>query len=359
MTSLLAFSASRVNRGGGGDGLGFTATAMGFYMFARMAIGCFVSCLFASPLAHAAGSAGDTASLAPAAPTIAQQEAQVAAAGVAAGNPQKEARLKEGSAPPGYCLVWGDEFNELALDARPPWSSYFRSWNTRHLAGNGDEGVKLHDDMVLANGATVGTALRQDGRWGNRTRFLHDPSQGTLKLRAFPVSEELRPQVWGFPYVASMISADLAPGQVYGYWEIRARINAIGPGHHLAFWLLPDDGSWPPEVDIFEVVGPKPTEFSANLHLPAGQAKPGMTFYQEPPTPDGFHTFAFEWTPTTMRWLIDGKVIRSHANYLPAKPLHPLISWEIGSNWPGKPDQTTPWPAEAEIDYIRVYKKRP
>ena len=113
------------------------------------------------------------------------------------------------------------------------------------------------------------------------------------------------------------------------------------------------------EVDIFEVVGPKPTEFTANLHLPAGQAKPGMTFYQEPPTADGFHIFGFEWTPTDMRWLIDGKVIRTHANYLPSKPLHPLISWEIGSSWPGKPNQTTPWPAEAEIDYIRVYKKRP
>lgn len=328
-------------------------------MFARMAIGCFVSCLFASPLAYAAGGAGSTASPAPAAPTIAQQEAQVAAADIAAGNPQKETRLKEGSPPAGYCLVWEDEFNELALDARPPWSSYYRYWNTRHLAGNGDQGVKLHDDMVLANGATVATALRQDGRWGDRKHFLHEPSSGTLKLRAFPLSAEMRPQFWGFPYVASMISGDLAPGQVYGYWEIRARINAIGPGQHLAYWLLPTDGSWPPEVDILEVVGPQPKTFTANLHLPAGQEKPGMTFYQEPSTADGFHIFGFEWTSTDMRWLIDGKVIRTHANYLPSKPLYPLLSWDIDSNWPGKPDQTTPWPGEVEIDYVRVYKKRP
>lgn len=327
-------------------------------MSVRMAVGCLVFCLLDATPARAAGDGGDAASGALGKPSAAREEVQFATAGVA-GNPQKNASARQGPVLPGYRFVWEDEFNDLALDRGPPWSSYFRIYNVRHLKGNEDEGIKLHDDMVLLNGTTAATALRQDGRWGNLNRFLHDPSQGTLKLRAFPLSADMRPRFWGFPYVASMISADLAPGQVYGYWEIRARINAIGAGHHLAFWLLPDDGSWPPEVDIFEVVGPKPTEFTANLHLPAGQEKPAMTFYPEPPTPDGFHTFGFEWTPTTMRWLIDGKIIRSHANYLPNKPLHPLISWEIGSRWPGDPNETTPWPAEAEIDYIRVYKKFP
>lgn len=317
-------------------------------MFVRIAIGCFALCLIASPPL----SAGESQ-------VSALQEAAATASGSGLATQQGASQQTPGHVPADYCLVWQDEFNELTLDARAPWSSYFRIYNVRHLAGNSDDGVKLHDDMVLPNGTTVATALRQDGRWGNRKHFLHDPSDGTLKMRAFPLSAEMRPQFWGFPYVASMISADLAPGQVYGYWEIRARVNAIGPGHHLAFWLLPDDGAWPPEVDIFEVVGPQPKTFAANLHLPAGQQKPDMTFYSEPPTPDGFHTFGFEWTPTNMRWLIDGKVIRSHANYLPNKPLHTLLSWEIASKWPGDPNQTTPWPAEVEIDYVRVYKKRP
>lgn len=315
----------------------------------RMAIGCFVLCLIASP----PGRAGEDAPPTSAGGSGEWQVGALQQAGSVA--PTTE----QAKGPASYCLVWQDEFNELALDGRPPWSSYFRRWNTRYLAGNGDQGVKVHDDMMLAGGKTVASALRQDGRWGDRKHFLHDPSGGTLKMRAFPLSEEMRPQFWGFPYVASMISADLSPGQVYGYWEIRARINAIGPGHHLAFWLLPDDGKWPPEVDILEVVGPKPKTFSANLHLPAGQEKPAMTFYPEPPSADGFHVFAFEWTPTNTRWLVDGKVIRSHPNYLPNKPMYALLSWDIDSKWPGKPDATTPWPAEVEIDYIRVYKKRP
>lgn len=258
--------------------------------------------------------------------------------------------------PSGFTLAWQDDFvTPFAIDADPSrWSSYFRKWNVRFLAGNGDEGVKVHDDMIIASGRTAADALRSDGRWGSREHYLHEVSNGTLKLRAFPLAENMRSEFWGFPYVASMISGDRLPGDSYGYWEIRARINAIGKGQHLAFWLLPDDGSWPPEVDLLEVVGTNPKQYSANLHLPDGESAPPMTFYSEPK--NTFHTIGFQWTPTLMRWTLDGKVVREHENYVIGRPFYILVSWEIGSYWPGKPDATTPWPAEAEIDYIRVYK---
>jgi beta-glucanase (GH16 family) len=153
-----------------------------------------------------------------------------------------------------------------------------------------------------------------------------------------------------------MISADLMPGQCYGYWEIRARINAIGKGQHLAFWLLPDDASWPPEFDILEVVGTNSTQFTANITT--NGTPPPMTFYQKPVSrANGFYVFGFEWTPSTMRWTVDGSVVREHSNLIADKSLYMLISWEVGSAWPGSPDGTSPWPAEVEIDYVRVYAK--
>jgi hypothetical protein len=262
--------------------------------------------------------------------------------------------------PSGYSLGWQDEFSTLNLDedsANPRWSSFFVKWGVRHMAGNGDEGIKVADETTLVSGRKAGEALRLDGRWGEKPRYLHEPSGGTLKLRAYPLTDEMRPEFWGFPYVASMISAALAPGQLYGYWEIRARIGAIGKGQHLALWLLPDDGSWPPEIDILEIVGTNSKQFTANIHVPGGEAAPPMTFYPEPASADGFHVFGFEWTPSMMRWTVDGKVVREHQNYFSDKRLYLLTSWEIGSNWPGKPDASTPWPAEVEIDYVRVYAK--
>lgn len=33
-----------------------------------------------------------------------------------------------------------------------------------------------------------------------------------------------------------------------------------------------------------------------------------------------------------------------------------LINLAVGGNWPGSPDETTAFPAEFRIDYIRVYQ---
>jgi len=264
--------------------------------------------------------------------------------------------------PCGYSLVSGDDFTSLSIAGnrgdKARWSSMFTQWNTRVLADNGDRGVKAADGTTLPSGRTAGEALRASGEWSNRQNFLAEVSNSTLKLRAFPLRNGLQNEFWGFPYAASMISADQAPGIRYGYWEFKARINAIGKGQHLAFWLLPDDGSWPPEVDMLEVVGSHRQQFTANAHIAAESGSLPMTFYAEPPSADGFHVYGFEWTPSIMRWTVDGRAVREQASRIGDKPLHFLVSWEIASRWPGEPDSSTPWPAEVEIGYVRVYARK-
>lgn len=253
-----------------------------------------------------------------------------------------------------------EDFRAASIAGNPGerrrWSAMFTRWNTRYIAGNGDKGVKMADSTLLPSGRTAGEALRRSGRWGNGPQYLADVSNGTLKLRAYPLTTAMRQEFWGFPYVASMIAADQEPGLRYGCWELKARINAVGKGQHLAFWLLPDDGSWPPEVDILEVVGKNPHQFTANSHA-SSESRP-MTFYAEPRSPDGFHTFRFGWTPSKMTWEIDGRVVREEPACIGDKPMHFLASWEIGSHWPGEPDSSSPWPAEVEIAYVRVFRWR-
>ena len=38
---------------------------------------------------------------------------------------------------------------------------------------------------------------------------------------------------------------------------------------------------------------------------------------------------------------------------------HLLLNIAVGGNWPGSPDETTAFPAEMEIEYVRVYEKLP
>lgn len=259
--------------------------------------------------------------------------------------------------PAGYGAVWSDEFDRLALapaaGTNGVWLPFWGRWNVRHLAGNKDRAVKYADAERLADGRTVGEVLRSDGRWGSGPAFLHDVAGGILKLRAFPLRAVDQPAFRGFPFVASMLSGERLFAQRYGYWETRLRVARLGRGHHLAVWLLPSDGSWPPEIDIMEVVGQEPAKFHAAAHGTGG----GLSWYAAPNGAVGWHTFGFEWTSTTMRWTCEGRIVREQPNFVTDKEFYFLISWEIGSEWPGPTDASTPWPGEIELDYVRIYRR--
>jgi len=258
--------------------------------------------------------------------------------------------------PQGYTLAFQDDFDRLDLlppsNVSRPWLPYWARWNVRYLAGNQDRSIKYGDAERLADGRLVGQVLRASGRWGERDGYLHEVGGSTLKLRGFPLGADAG-AFGGFPYVAAMISGERVHAQRWGYWQIRMRVNRLGRGHHLAVWLLPVDGSWPPEIDIVEVVGHDPSIFYTNAH----GSSTGLASYRAPNGAFGWHTFGFEWTPWSMRWTCEGQVVREQPSYIADKDLYFLISWEIGSKWPGSPDTSTPWPAEVEIDRVRIYRR--
>ena len=44
------------------------------------------------------------------------------------------------------------------------------------------------------------------------------------------------------------------------------------------------------------------------------------------------------------------------ARYRHAKPNFLILNLAVGGDWPGYPDDTTPFPAQYEVDYVRVYQ---
>lgn len=266
------------------------------------------------------------------------------------------ASVAGGSVPAGHVLAFEDRFERLDLlppsAVACPWLPYWARWNVRHLAGNQDRAIKHADAERLADGRLVADVLRASGRWGSRAAYLHEVGGSTLRLRAYPLGADAG-AFGGFPYVASMLSGERVHAQRYGYWETRLRLNRFGRGHHLAVWLLPSDGSWPPEIDIVEVVGQDPATFHTNAH----GSPVGLVSYRAPNGATGWHTFGFEWTPSVMRWTCEGRVVREQASYIADKDLYFLVSWEIGSRWPGPADASTPWPGEVELDHVRIYRR--
>ncbi|TIN00881.1 MAG: glycoside hydrolase family 16 protein, partial [Mesorhizobium sp.] len=92
--------------------------------------------------------------------------------------------------------------------------------------------------------------------------------------------------------------------QTYGYFEIRADMPET-QGAWPAFWLLPADGSWPPELDVIEMFGKDPNKLILTGHSNATgtHTTVGTTAYAA--DTEGFHTYGVLWTEDELVWYFD------------------------------------------------------
>lgn len=274
--------------------------------------------------------------------------------------------------PPGYTLSWADEFDSKSLDTNcsgstGTWTTYFCAWNTRRVYGNSDDGVKMDDNWKGINSPAGSKTIKEvltEAGWPLPS--LHEVSNGTLKMRAYPIPTGYQQQFNWYGVVASvsaasMISSEMSHSQTYGYWEARLRLNQPPKNKHFSLWLLPKDAAWPPEIDMLETVIDNNNQQAGILSTLGshGSSEDKLIFF----TPTGgmlnvWHAYGFEWTPSTLNWYVDGQLMRTQQNYI-NKPMYILATWENGGNWEGDTNTSTPWPGEMEVDYIRVYKMLP
>jgi beta-glucanase (GH16 family) len=170
-----------------------------------------------------------------------------------------------------------------------------------------------------------------------------------------------------FPYTSGMISSGPSQSRstsgfsfTYGYAEMRVQIP-VGQGLWPAFWLLPANGDYPPEIDVFEILGNAPNVVNMHYHYPDGSSE-GSDSGGEWSGPDfsaGWHTFAINWEPGSLTWYVDGVARRTYANSnVSSQAMYIIANLAVGgqSSWPGAPDGTTRFPATMQIDYIRVWQ---
>jgi beta-glucanase (GH16 family) len=133
-----------------------------------------------------------------------------------------------------------------------------------------------------------------------------------------------------------------------------------GRGLWPAFWLLATDRSWPPEIDVMEVLGHEPSKLYTTLHTAetGTNTRSDIPAHNIPDSSAGFHTYAVEWGPADIVFYFDDKEIARRPT--PAdmhKPFFMLINLAVGGGWPGSPTASTVFPAVYEIDWVRAYKR--
>ncbi len=241
-------------------------------------------------------------------------------------------------------LVFDDQFSTLRL-----WGAEYGLWRTTY--GDGTQ-LGLDRRNLPTNGELeiyVDSTLNDtQGRMGLNPFRIRD---GRLDILAEPTPPVLRPRLNNYPYISGMISSQPSFSQLHGYFEMRAKLPG-GRGLWPAFWLLPQDLSWPPEIDVMESVG-DPSRVYSTAH---SNLKPAVEIAAHV-TPGQFHTYAVSWDADRLIFYVDNHKTGEQAT--PAdftKPMYMIANLAIGGNWAGAPDDTTVFPARLTIDYIRAYK---
>jgi beta-glucanase (GH16 family) len=138
---------------------------------------------------------------------------------------------------------------------------------------------------------------------------------------------------------------------------MRAKLPATR-GIWLAFWMLPVDGAWPPEIDIFELLGHLPNRVYMTNHWGSyPNQKSDQSYFSGPDFSAGYHRFTLEWQPGWMRWKVDGQTRKVVTQNVPDRQMYLILNTAVGGNWPGSPDRSTMFPQHFWIDYIQVFQR--
>ena len=244
--------------------------------------------------------------------------------------------------PEGYALVWADEFNGDAIN--------FEYWN--HELGDG-------------------TAYGLPAGWGNNELQLYtdqathsgiDKTDDVSALRITAVEESAG------AYRSAKLTSQNKISVRFGRVDVKAKMPS-GQGIWPAIWMLGDnidEISWPGcgEIDIVEVLGQEPDRMYSTVHFT--NSENSLESIQGESNNFGdlsadYHVYTVEWTPEQIRFLLDGTMINELAieddmkEFL--RSFYIILNVAVGGYWPGNPDNTTVFPQQMLVDYVRVYEQ--
>ncbi|PWJ82262.1 beta-glucanase (GH16 family) [Pseudaminobacter salicylatoxidans] len=177
---------------------------------------------------------------------------------------------------------------------------------------------------------------------------------GILTITAARATDDIKPFINDYEYTSGLLTTHKSFSQTYGYFEMRADLPEIG-GTWPAFWLLPEDGSWPPELDVVEIRGQEPNRLFMTAHSNASGEHTTVSSTVNVSDTEGFHTYGVLWTEDEIVWYYDDvAVARADTPADMHDPMYMLVNLAVGGT-AGAPADGLATPAEMHIDYIRAY----
>lgn len=241
-----------------------------------------------------------------------------------------------------WSLVFVDEFSGSVLDPQKWVTCYWWADDLCTNAGNKEMQLYSRQNVHLKDGKLVMRA-DFDALYDAKGRLY--PFGSGMITSGIRYSEKPSPSRFAFQY---------------GYVEVRAKSPA-GKGLWSALWLLPDRRVSRPEIDIMEVLGDSGDKFRMHIHYrdTSDQRRSvGETLTVDDVT-DVWQVYGLLWQPDRITWYLNGKAMWSVTDrqVIPTEKLYFLANLAVGGEWPGAPDESTRFPADFLLDYVRIWQK--
>jgi hypothetical protein len=256
-----------------------------------------------------------------------------------------------------------DDFDEHPL-LRGKWVSHYAggaSWPAaRYWGGDGSDFKR----KTAWNGEQQ---IYVDPRYGGRetTPLGLDPFKirnGVLSIVASRTPPELKSVLFNNEYISGILTTQGSFSQKYGYFEIRSKIP-VGVGVWPAFWMLADNGGWPPEVDVMEGRGQRAGDLVMTTHwrIPTTQIIETCGFdFEVADASTGFHDYGVLWMRDRLIYFIDRKPVSDIKVPVGFEdPMYMIVNLAMGSKdfqGVGFVDGESPVTVEFEIDRISAYQ---
>ena len=239
----------------------------------------------------------------------------------------------------GYTLAWQDEFNGNSIGG---------SWvfeigdGCPNVCGWGNNELEYY---------------RQENAWVADSVLTIEAREESFGTRSYTSTRMKTQGNVTFQYGRVDIRALLPKGQGLwpALWTLGENITSVG-------W--PDCG----EIDIMEMIGGDGRENTVHgtahweyngEHASYGQSKTvpaGSYNFNE-----AYHVFTILWDENSIKWYVDDQLFNeidiTGADMTEFHQPHFLIfNVAVGGNWPGAPNQTTLFPQQMKVDYVRIFQ---
>ena len=193
--------------------------------------------------------------------------------------------------------------------------------------------------------------------WGERADWMADEQVSVLDGDCVILAED-RPS-GDRPYTSGVINSAQKFEQQHGYFEARIKAPA-GAGFWSVFWLRDIDG-WPPAIDVMALRGDQPNQVRSQYWwVDAASRMYGRTILDDMDFTLDYHVYGVEWSEDELVYYLDGVESGRFSEGVSTidRPLYLTFNLSIGDGETvPPPDETTPWPGELRIDWVRVYRR--